>query len=85
MAPPKAVKQMVAAVGKTAAPEASNPTIPSGIDVPKANFVAYEGIISWSMSEINSLLPSCDGHIYMWQKNEIGMFVFNFLANEGAW
>uniref|UniRef100_K4B5M1 Uncharacterized protein n=1 Tax=Solanum lycopersicum TaxID=4081 RepID=K4B5M1_SOLLC len=43
MAPPKALKQTVAAVAQTAAPEASNPTIPSGIDVPKANFVAYEG------------------------------------------
>ena len=46
MAPPKAVKQMVAAVGKTAAPEASNPTIPSGIDVPEANYAEDEGTIS---------------------------------------
>ncbi|KAL3376460.1 hypothetical protein AABB24_003074 [Solanum stoloniferum] len=37
MAPPKAEKQPVAAVAQTAAPEASNPTTPSGIDVPEAN------------------------------------------------
>ncbi|MCD9639710.1 GTPase activating protein (SH3 domain) binding protein [Datura stramonium] len=35
MAPPKAVKQPVAAVAQTAAPEASNPTAPSGISVPE--------------------------------------------------
>ncbi|KAG5621528.1 hypothetical protein H5410_006746 [Solanum commersonii] len=33
MAPPKAVKQPVAAVAQTAALEASNPTAPSGIDI----------------------------------------------------
>uniref|UniRef100_K4B5A6 Uncharacterized protein n=1 Tax=Solanum lycopersicum TaxID=4081 RepID=K4B5A6_SOLLC len=50
MAPPKAVKQMVAAVGKTAAPEASNPTIPSGIDVPEANYAEDEGDIVFDAS-----------------------------------
>uniref|UniRef100_K4B5M0 Uncharacterized protein n=1 Tax=Solanum lycopersicum TaxID=4081 RepID=K4B5M0_SOLLC len=43
MAPLKAVKQTVAAVAQTAAPEASNPTIPSGIDVPEAYYVEDEG------------------------------------------
>lgn len=37
MAPPKAVKQPVAAVAQTAAPEASNPTAPSGINVAETN------------------------------------------------
>lgn len=37
MAHPKAVKQPVAAVAQTAAPEASNPTAPSAINVPETN------------------------------------------------
>ncbi|TMW80422.1 hypothetical protein EJD97_020299 [Solanum chilense] len=43
MAPPKAIKQTVAAVAQTAAPEASNPTTPSGIDVPEANYAEDKG------------------------------------------
>ena len=46
MAPPKAVKQTVVEVAQTAAHEASNPTTPSGIDVPEANYAEDEGIIS---------------------------------------
>ncbi|CAN4090637.1 unnamed protein product [Withania somnifera] len=37
MAPPKAVKQPVAALAQTAAPEASNPTAPSGFNVAETN------------------------------------------------
>ncbi|KAK4360711.1 hypothetical protein RND71_019663 [Anisodus tanguticus] len=37
MAPPKAVKQPAAAVAQTPAPEASNPTAPSGTNVPETN------------------------------------------------
>ncbi|XP_010317134.2 nuclear transport factor 2-like isoform X3 [Solanum lycopersicum] len=37
VAPPKAVKQPVAVVAQNAAPESSNPTTTSGIDVPEAN------------------------------------------------
>ncbi|TMW83029.1 hypothetical protein EJD97_003227 [Solanum chilense] len=44
MAPPKAVKQTVAAVAQTAAPEASNPTTPSGIYVPEANMLKMKEI-----------------------------------------
>uniref|UniRef100_K4AW84 Uncharacterized protein n=1 Tax=Solanum lycopersicum TaxID=4081 RepID=K4AW84_SOLLC len=36
--PPKAVKQTVAALPQTEAPEASNPTTPSVIDVSEANY-----------------------------------------------
>ena len=79
MAPLKAVKQPVAAVAQNVAPEASNPTTTSGIDVPESNDAEDEGIISWNLSEINSVLWSCDGHIYV-RKNWIWMSVFNFFS-----
>ncbi|XP_060192254.1 nuclear transport factor 2-like isoform X2 [Lycium barbarum] len=41
-APPKAVKQPVAAVAQTPAPEASNPTGPSGTNVPETNHTEDE-------------------------------------------
>uniref|UniRef100_A0A3Q7EYH0 Uncharacterized protein n=1 Tax=Solanum lycopersicum TaxID=4081 RepID=A0A3Q7EYH0_SOLLC len=50
VAPPKAIKQTVAAVAQTAAPEASNPTTPSGIDVPKANYAEDEGAVVFDAS-----------------------------------
>lgn len=44
MAPPKAVKQPVAAVAQTAASEASNATAPSGINVAETNDTEAEGL-----------------------------------------
>lgn len=46
MAPAKAVKQPVAAVAQTPAPEASNPTAHNGANVPETNDTEDEGITS---------------------------------------